>query len=343
MQTMRNGPRALRAKARIVDTHARGKQPRRGLWRRIALLTGFLTLSVALSVGSASSARADTSPEAAAKAAQLKEQGNKAMDGLRYQQALALYAEAYGLTQDPALLYNKGRALEGLGDFPEALAAQEEFDAKAPPELKAKVSGLAKLLADLRSHVSTLELHVNAADAEVRLDNRILGQSSQKKFLLNAGKATIKITKEGFFPIERELALIGGQTTVLDLTLLSKAERGVLVVKSPTSGAMVTVDGIVFGMVPTETPVMPGTHRIHLSHDGYKPGDTTAVINAGERKELDLSLEAETPLYKKWWFWTGVGLVIAGGVATTVALTTEKPAGKGTIDPGQVATSLIRF
>lgn len=297
----------------------------------------------AVCVGAAHSAHAEPTPEAAAKAAQLKEQGNKAMDGLRYQQALALYAEAYGLTQDPSLLYNKGRALEALGDFPEALAAQEEFDAKASPELKQKVTGLAKLLTDLRSRVSVLELHVNVADAEVRAGDRVLGPSSQKRFVMNSGKTTIKVLKEGYFPIERELALGGGQTTVLDLTLLSRADRGVLVVRSAVAGSLVTVDGIAFGMVPTDTPVMPGTHRVHLSHEGYKPTDSTAVIAAGETKQLDLSLEAETPVYKKWWFWTGIGLVVAGGVATGIALTTEKSPHKGTIDPGQVSTAVFRF
>lgn len=302
-----------------------------------------IVLVVALSLGAAHSAWADATPEAVAKAAQLKEQGNKAMDQLRFQQALALYAEAYGLTQDPALLYNKGRALEGLGDFPEALATLEDFDAKASPELKQKVAGLPKLLADLRSRVTVLELHVNKDDAEVRAGDRILGAASQKRFVLNSGKITIKVQREGFFPIERDIALPGGQTVVLDLTLLSKAERGVLVVRSPVAGSLVTVDGVAFGMVPTDTPVMPGTHRVHLSHEGYKPADSTAVINAGETKTLDLSLEAETPVYKKWWFWTGIGLVVAGGVATTIALTTEKSPTKGTIDPGQVSTAGFRF
>ncbi len=305
--------------------------------------TCILLVWLSLCIGGTQAAHAEPTPEAAAKAAQLKEQGNKAMDGLRYQQALALYAEAYGLTQDPALLYNKGRALEALGDFPEALAAQEEFDAKAPPELKLKVVGLPKLLADLRSRVSVLELHVNVDDAEVRAGNRVLGTASQKRFLMNAGKTTIKVQREGYFPIERDLALGGGQTTVLDFMLVSKAERGVLVVRSQVSGSLVTVDGIAFGMVPTDTPVMPGTHRVHLSHEGYKPTDSTAVIAAGETKQLDLSMEAETPVYKKWWFWTGIGLVVAGGVATGIALTTERSPTKGSIDPGQVSTTGFRF
>lgn len=33
-----------------------------------------------------------------------------------------------------------------------------------------------------------------------------------------------------------------------------------------------------------------------------------------------------TPIYKKWWLWTAVGVVVAGGVATAVALST-RPSG----------------
>ena len=308
--------------------------------------------------GSTPQAVTSPSPDATAKAAQLKEQGNKAFDERRYQQALAIYAEAYGLTQDPALLYNKGRTLEALGDYPGALEAQVAFDANASADLKQKVPGLAKLLTDLRSHVSTLELHLNVDSAEVRAGDRVLGQTgspgqssgllgegAQKKFVMNAGATKIHITRDGYFPVDRDITLAGGQTTVLDITMLSKAERGLLVIRSPVTGARVTVDDVSFGMVPTETPVVPGSHHVHLARDGYKPGDSTAVVVAGEKKEIDFPLEAETAIYKKWWFWTGVGLVVAGGVVLTYALTTERDPDSGTIAPGKykVPASIISF
>src|SRR5262245_56384611 len=71
------------------------------------------------------------------RAAELKKKGDDAMVSLRYGDALAAYEEASALVDDPALLYNRGRALQGLGQFPEALEQLEAFQAKAPPELKA--------------------------------------------------------------------------------------------------------------------------------------------------------------------------------------------------------------
>jgi hypothetical protein len=311
---------------------------------RRASRTLFFVAAIAIPFSlSSRDAAADPTPEAVAKAAQLKELGNAAMDHLNHQQALAYYAEAYGLTQDPALLFNKGRALEGLGDLPGALAAQEEFAAKASPELKQKVPGLDKLIEDLRARVAVLELHVTPPDAEVRANDRVLGAASAKTFQLNAGSVKLHIAKEGFFPVDRDVTLQGGRTTVLDITMNSKADRGVIAVRSPISGALVQIDGTSLGMVPTEAPVVPGTHRVQLTHDGYHPSDSTAVVAAGERKEVNVQLEAIEPIYKKWWFWTGVGVVVAGGVAITIAALSERSPDKGTIDPGQVSTGFIRF
>ena len=40
------------------------------------------------------------------------------------------------------------------------------------------------------------------------------------------------------------------------------------------------------------------------------------------------------PVYKRWWFWTGVGAVVAGGVVTGVLLSRKSPATRSTCDVG---------
>src|SRR5580700_9805040 len=59
------------------------------------------------------------------RAAQLKQQGDAAMESLHYADALGAYTQAYALSRDPALLYNQGRAQQALGNFPDALLALE--------------------------------------------------------------------------------------------------------------------------------------------------------------------------------------------------------------------------
>jgi len=44
----------------------------------------------------------------------------------------------------------------------------------------------------------------------------------------------------------------------------------------------------------------------------------------------------QAPVYKRWWFWTAIGAVVAGGVVTAVVLSsgTTRPACSSTIVGG---------
>src|SRR5688572_32317740 len=64
--------------------------------------------------------------------AELKKRGDDAMESGRPADALAAYVEAYAISKDPALLYNKGRALQALTEYPRALEELEAFDKSAP-------------------------------------------------------------------------------------------------------------------------------------------------------------------------------------------------------------------
>ena len=44
--------------------------------------------------------------------------------------------------------------------------------------------------------------------------------------------------------------------------------------------------------------------------------------------------EETPPVYKRWWFWTGVGVVVAGGVVTSVLLSSNSPATRTACDKG---------
>jgi hypothetical protein len=277
-----------------------------------------------------------------------KRRGDDAMVALRYQEALAYYRRAYDATKNPALLYNMGRAYEGLAEFPKALVALEEFSEKAPPELKARVPKLAELIEDVRKRVATLAVSAQVAGAEIRLGNKVLGttKTGQVIFRVNAGPQTITITHRDYFPFERPLALVANQVEAVDAALASRSAEALLRITSPVSGAAVAIDGKSVGNVPAETPMKPGQHRIALSRDGYDPAEASVVLLAGESKDVDIPMGVHDSLTKKWWFWTGIGIVlVAGGIATYVALTTEKDPSSGTIPPGTVKAQSwgIRF
>src|SRR5262249_35410423 len=125
----------------------------------------------------------------------------------------------------------------------------------------------------------------------------------------------------------------------VDVQLSLTDRHGILVVRS-VEGAHVWLDGAPRGDVPVEVPVLEGSHDLRLERDGYEPSATSAVAVAGERKELSITLVKEPSILAKWWFWTGVGVFVAGGVTTAVLLTSERKADAGTIHPGVVSGPL---
>jgi hypothetical protein len=277
----------------------------------------------------ASRAAEPVSAETAARAAALKKKGDDAMDALRYDEAIAMYSEAYGLGADPALLYNRGRVYQARSEYPQALADVERFDREASSELRARVPKLAELLVELRSHVSTLTVTCNVEGARVLVRDRQLGTTPlPEPTKLNAGPAVLEIAKEGYLVYRQELSLAGGESVVANVSLISKEKGGILAVRASGPGT-VFVDGKPLGKPPLETTLDAGTHRILVRSDQFEDTETTAVVLAGERKEIMLDLEKRPSIFTRWWFWTAAGVVVAGGVAVTVALLTNKPAPSG--------------
>jgi hypothetical protein len=251
-------------------------------------------------------------------------------------EALARYNEAYEATGDPAILYNRGRAYEAMGDYPAALDQLEAFDRVAPPELRARVSGLPKFLAELRLRVTTVNIRTDPAGASVRLRDRTLGVTPLAPMRFNAGNAVLEVSKDSYFPIHRELTLVGGESLDVTLSLSARATSGVLTVTSAVSGALVTVDQTSKGAAPFELSLKAGSHAVRVERDGYEPASTSVVLLAGESKRVDVPLKESFALTNQWWFWTGLGVIVVGGaVITYAALTTEKDPGKGDFGPGR--------
>jgi hypothetical protein len=55
------------------------------------------------------------------------------------------------------------------------------------------------------------------------------------------------------------------------------------------------------------------------------------------RKEVDVPMVKGTLIVARWWFWTAVGVAVAGGIATYFVVTTERSPDHGSINPGVVS------
>jgi len=91
--------------------------------------------------------------------------------------------------------------------------------------------------------------------------------------------------------------------------------------------------------------VRTGRHTLRAEAEGYQPwvrqldlsmGDATevavhlvpeAVVEAGQ-EALGATTSGAKTIFRSWWLWTAVGLVVAGGAATGIALTVTHDRGQ---------------
>lgn len=283
----------------------------------------------------------DRSP--AAQASALKRKADAEMDLLHYADALDSYTAAYELSHDPALLYNRARVLEALERYSEALEALERFAKEASPELRAKVPKLKELSADLSGRLTKLTVNCAVPNARVLVRDKVVATTPlSAPIRINAGTADLEVEADGYVPFRKRIELPRGGELTVDVALVARDAKGQLVVASTPIGADVKVDGNPLGRTPAEAQLAPGNHVIVLSLDGYRDQKTSAVVTEGERKRVDVTLEAKPAITQTWWFWTGIGVVVVSATVATLvyALTTERSAGRGDIAPGQVAGPL---
>lgn len=283
-------------------------------------------------------------PPAEKSPTQLKAEGDAAFDALLYADALRAYEASYEASHDPALLFNRGRALQALGRYSDALEMFERFEKEAPAGLRAKVPGLSKLIEDVRSRVATLRVICNVQGAQVLVADRVLGETGSLGDLrLNAGPTNVKVTREGYFPVKRDVVLKGSTLTTVEVKLLPRATSGVLAVIVEPAAARVTIDGKFEGNAPIELVLPAGTHDVSLASPGYEPLASKAVVRADGRVDVRLTMQATPSVLSRWWFWTGVGAVVVSGVVIGVALTTNRNPADGDFSPGRATAPLFTF
>ncbi len=151
---------------------------------------------------------------------------------------------------------------------------------------------------------------------------------------------------------------------VRDLPELIDAVRAHLArveVRCNVAGARVVVRGAWRGTtpLPADIAIAPGLTRVELFADGYRPFATEIPLVAGATATVEATLvpvppgggakdtvpmhASESGITSKWWFWTGLGVVAAGGVALAVGLSRDKGAPSGDIAPGRVSTPLVSW
>jgi tetratricopeptide (TPR) repeat protein len=107
------------------------------------------------------------------------------------------------------------------------------------------------------------------------------------------------------------------------------------------AGAMITIDGTRAGEAPlfSAVEINPGGHHIDVAKEGFRTFRHDLVSEPDKDITVQATLESLTkivrveverkekpvPVYKKWWLWTIVGVVVAGAAVAGGVLGSQQP------------------
>jgi hypothetical protein len=115
---------------------------------------------------------------------------------------------------------------------------------------------------------------------------------------------------------------------------------GVVTVKASVEGSQVTVDGAVVGTTPLADALElnPGTHKLTVVREGYATWRGDVVASPGQAQtvtclqvslvkviRVEVPTEKKVPIYKRWYLWTAIGVVVVGGVVAGAVVGSQQP------------------
>lgn len=179
-----------------------------------------------------------------------------------------------------------GDVLAGRDTLKQALAT---YDAS----LGAKRAPLEAELARVDARLAHLTLDVSEPGASVKFDGRELGVTPLAAPIeANPGAHALDVSKAGFEPVTRELALRSGPTA-LSIALARVSATGRLVVTAPTTEPLaVMLNGNPAGALPLQADVAPGTYRIEASSGTLRADPQTVSVTLGQTTNVALALAA---------------------------------------------------
>ena len=219
-------------------------------------------------------------------------EGNRLYEKKDYAGALGKFEQAYERKSDPRILLNIGLTKEKLDRMPEAAVDYERFlRAASGGRYPKRAKAVRSMLQRLRKKLASVSLSCPVRGAAV-----LVGASSRGTtplpfpLYLKPGTYTLTVEKAGHKAFQQQLTLAADQHEKLNVPL--PAAPLPEPVKKPPAPKKVVLKPL--PLVPKPLPLVP------------KPQPPSR----------------SKPLYKRWWFWTAVGVVVAGSAAAVVATQT---------------------
>ena len=268
----------------------------------------------------------------------------------QWAEALAAFEESSRLRPHPITTYNIGACERALGRYTVAQArlalalTEESGSGKLPESLRTEAK---TYLAEIERLLVHVKLTVQPSDAAVAVDGRPLqtvdradgtkalvaglraagrGETlpaASVEVVLDPGTHLFTLSRKGFSDQVANRTFSPGTSQVLTLNL--DKLPATLRVSSNEDRSLVRVDLIDVGYAPIEVQRPAGPYLVAVEKPGFSSYETHVKMNPGEDVDIKASLKP-TPITQKWWFWSGVGIVVTGAVVGTYFATRSPPA-----------------
>ena len=137
--------------------------------------------------------------------------------------------------------------------------------------------------------------------AAVTLDGERRGETPLSLRDVPFGRHVVEVSHPGFAASPREV-ILSAEDDIVPVSFEMRPESAArqdaggvattsLAVESRPAGARVFIDREVVGVTPLVLSVPPGTHRVRIERDGYRPWVTTVEVTTAEPARVAASLE----------------------------------------------------
>jgi hypothetical protein len=154
--------------------------------------------------------------------------------------------------------------------------------------------GVTELLSWMRVNLGTLQLQLEPLDAQVVLDGKPVEET---QLVLKPGAHHVRVSFGGFTAQEHTVQIAAGRDYTLRVTLVPVTQEAPAPAPSARDAAAAAPSAAATGSA--RSPLQPSDHA------GHEDGSS---------------------VFESWWFWTAIGVVVVGGVATGIALAAPAPA-----------------
>ena len=311
---------------------------------------------VASVVSGACPARAQSAPSASTPSASAPDDAttrgrNAIVRGLKlardeqWGDALTAFEEAAAARDAPLVEWNIAYCERALGRYVAARKTLQAVSSNTTGLDPSQIDDMKAYLAEFEKLIVRVAVQLDPPNATITVDGRPLFEGDAKDTYLGAvapagvgtplGKAAFTVlldpgahlfraVREGHQDALLPKSYRPGETATLDMHL--DVLPATIAIKSEPAAAIVKVDSREVGVAPIEFQRPAGQYKLQVLLDNYDTYEAALNLAPGQRSDLTATLNPYSePITKKWWFWTGAAVIVAGGVVATYLLTRPTP------------------